>query len=520
MALGAVDASQALNASHGQDVVTENPVGWTPHAMNGAVISMVQVGDRMIAAGSFTSVSPAGTIGDTSDDLKRNRIFAFDATSGEIDRSFNPNIKGVVNSIDTDGTSIYVAGRFGSVGGNKKFKRIVKLTPSGDIDKAFRAVPNRKVNEVVVRGNRAYIGGNFSTIRQRGTKSQRSRLAALDTDTGALLSSVNLTFSGTYDPDHPAGTAVRRFDLNASGSKLVAIGNFTRVGGQSRRSVVVLNTGGPTATVAPWDTDRYGIEKTNCANVFNNPMRDLDISPDGSFFVISTTGAFSGGANRGSLCDTTSRWEMASTGNDPSWIGYTGGDTTYGVAITGGVVYVGGHFRWQNNPFQGDQAGPGAVKRKGVAALDAVNGLPLSWDPRRARGVGAQAMYATDQGLWVGSDTKWFGGKKRGRIAFVPLAGGSTLPSVAEASLPNDAFMAGGSSGGAALARRPLGANGAPTGGASQVSSNGWSEVRGAFYINGDLYYGQSDGTLRHEDLQSVEREPGVRPERRPPQRP
>jgi hypothetical protein len=260
-------------------------------------------------------------------------------------------------------------------------------------------------------------------------------------------------FTGVYDIDNTYnGKAggdpnIKALDVTPDGSRLVAIGNFSTVGAQPRSQVAVLDTSATTATVAPWATNRYDAAHNDCAGVFDTFTRDIDISPDGSYFVVSSTGAFAGGAGSGTMCDSTSRWELASTGNDPSWTDYTGGDTTYGVAITGGAVYVGGHMRWENNPFQGDQAGPGAVSRQGIAALDPANGLPLSWNPGRTRGVGAQALLATSQGLWVGSDTTKIGGITHGRIALMPLAGGRTIPAVATATLPNDLFGAQRTSG-------------------------------------------------------------------------
>jgi hypothetical protein len=430
----------AVNAPHSV-VVSDNPVNFTPHVRDGAVKAVTQVGNKIIAAGTFTQVSQtaSGTI------ISRNRIFAFDATTGVIDAAFNPNLNGAANSLDTDGTYIYVGGTFSTVGGVSA-QRVAKLTSTGQLvtngagGNLLRA-PNSAVNEVVVRGSRLYVGGAFSSVG--GTA--RQRLAALDTDTGAVLADVDVPFTGVYDPAIGGTTNIKRFDVTADGSKLIAVGNFSSVGGQTRSQIAMLDlpaTGA--ATVSPWATDRFDAGHNDCATVFDTFMRDVDFSPDGSYFAVTTTGAFAGGAASGTMCDTSTRWETgpAAAGRQPTWVNYTGGDTSYGVAITGTAIYVGGHQRWQNNPFQGDQAGPGAVPREGIAALDPVNGLPLSWNPGRSRGVGAEALYATSQGLWVGSDTDRIGGETHRKIALMPLAGGTAVPPVDAATLPNDLFGA------------------------------------------------------------------------------
>lgn len=489
--------ARAVNADHGQQVVSATPAAGTPHVMDGAVMAITQVGNRVVVAGTFTRVSPSATFGNTADDLVRNRIFAFDATTGAIDPSFNPNLGGAANSLTTDGTSIWVGGSFGSVGGNTAVKRVVKLTASGAVVPGFVSVPNKTVNEVVVRGSRVYLGGAFTSVRSGAVTTARSALAAVDATTGATLAGVAVPFTGVYDPANDGGgtTNVKRFDVTADGSRLVAIGNFATVGGQPRAQVAVLDTSGATAVLAPWATNRYSRARNSCARSFDSFVRDVDFSPAGDYFVVTTTGAFAGGSGSGTLCDTVTRWETASTGNDPSWASYTGGDTTYGVAVTGSAVYVGGHQRWANNPYQGDQAGPGAVPREGIAALDPVNGLPLSWNPGRARGVGAQALHATAQGLWVGSDTTRIGGLQRGRLALMPLAGGTTVPAVAPAYLPRDLFLAGGTS--TVLQRRAVDANGVPTGAATAAgSAMTWSTLRGGFLLDGTLFYGLADGAL------------------------
>jgi len=222
---------------------------------------------------------------------------------------------------------------------------------------------------MAVSGGGLYIGGTFKTANGVA----RSAPAAVDPVTGALSNDVNLAFTGPRN-----GTDnIDKFDI----------------------SIVMLNLATSPVSVTDWATTRY---QQQCAKVFDTYMRDVDISPDGSYFVSGPPAPTARAA-----CATpppAGSWASGS-GQQPTWVDYTGGDTLYSVAITGTAVYVGDHQRWMNNSFTAARAGPGAVAREGPAALDPVNGLPLSWNPGRDRGVGAFALVATAQGLWIGSDT-------------------------------------------------------------------------------------------------------------------
>ncbi|MET0999819.1 MAG: PKD domain-containing protein, partial [Marmoricola sp.] len=135
-----------------------------------------------------------------------------------------------------------------------------------------------------------------------------------------------------------------------------------------------------------------------------------------------------------------------------------------------------------------------AVSRPGIAALDPINGLPLSWNPTRTRGVGVFDFLVTPQGLWVASDTDRIGANYlRSRIALLPT-GGTTFPGVKTPSLPNDVYNVKVNTGG--IQRRAYtgsafaAAQAVPTG--DLVTNN----VRGAFMLNGYLYIAWSNGVF------------------------
>ena len=102
---------------------------------------------------------------------------------------------------------------------------------------------------------------------------------------------------------------VYSLDVSPNGSRLVIIGNFMKVNGQPRPQAALIDLSTTPATLADWETDLYVPPCSSWA--FDTYMRDVDFSPDGSYFVIVATG----GPNVGTLCDTAVRWNTNATGS-------------------------------------------------------------------------------------------------------------------------------------------------------------------------------------------------------------
>ena len=473
-------------------VVTANPADWTPWVDDGYVQAITQVGSRIIVGGSFSSVRAPGA----ASGIPRTNLFAFNATTGAIDPNFHPALNGLVNALapSPDGLSVIAGGQFTTVNGaNRRGPAKISLS-NGALDPSFAAVTaGGAILDMVVRGNTLFVGGRFNTANGVA----RPLLAAFDATTGALDNRLNVAFAGTINGGF---TLVDALDVTPDGSRMVVIGNFTTVGNQSRPQVAQLNLTTNPFTLANWQTNRYA---GACASGFTYWVQDVDYAPDGSYFAIVTTGAFRGGVNAGVLCDTTARWETFSVGNglQPTWLDYTGGDTQVGVAITATAVYTSGHQRWENNPFAGDAAGPGAVSRQGLAALDPANGLPYSWNPRRSVAGGSfrGAFLATSQGLWHGTETDWVGtpAENHFKLSFFPLAGGKTIPPTNTGTLPGTLFsLPATGSPPTNLIRRTFDGTTAGNPTALATPNVNWTSSRGAFMIRGTLYTGSQNGTL------------------------
>jgi hypothetical protein len=466
-------------------VVSENPANWTPQVLDGRIDAITRVGNRVIAGGRFSKVREAGS----SAVLTRKNLFAFDADTGAIDRSFNPAPEGGgINALVAapGGNAVFVGGQFGSIAG-KTQAGVAKLdVPSGRLSDGFRPTVKGRVDALAVHGSRLFFSGEVTKVN--GTT--RWGLAAVDVDSGALESGVAVKFS---DPGYGALT-VNRIAIRPDGSRLVALGSFLEADGKDRPRLAVLDLDGGKARVADWQSKGYA---DPCSSSFGaSYMRGVDISSDGSFFVVVTTGG-----KAKALCDSVARFELGGTGNDikPKWVAQSGGDSFIGLAVTDAAVYVGGHQRWMNNPYNngtGKDAKPGigSVPRSGISALDPINGLPLSWNPgREPRGIGVFAFLATPEGLWIGSDTDYVGGEYHPKLAFFPSQGGKVLDPPGPAQLPGVIYRTV-SSNSPGLAAQTVDDDGPGT--AAPPAGLDWSQARAAFPAGGRLYILWADGRI------------------------
>lgn len=386
-------------------VVSADPADWTPHVLDGTVRAIAVVGDTVVVGGDFTSVESH----DGRFRYRRTHLFAFDARSGAV-RRFAPNLDGPVYALapGADNT-VYAGGAFRTVNGTGQ-RGLTRLSvASGSRITSFQARINwGDVRALATAGPQLYVGGAFSQVNGVA----RAALARLSAKTGTI----DADFDAQLTAVGAARARVEDFALSPDGRRLVVIGAITHAAGAPRRQVALLDTSGPRAVVMNWHTDAY---QPDCDVAYDTYLRGVDFAPDGSYFVVVSTGHAAGNTR---LCNTAARFQTAGAGrHGPVWVNHTGGNTLFAVAVTGPAVYVGGHQQWLDNPHGNKSAGPGAVSRPGIGAIDPRTGRALAWNPTRSRGVGVRAFLATPAGLWVGSDTDSLGREYHARIGLFPL---------------------------------------------------------------------------------------------------
>lgn len=463
-------------------VVSADPVNTTPFILNGRGDAVAKIGNRVYVGGSFTQMknwqgsAPIQT---------RNYLFAYNATTGQIDTGFNPVINAPVMALSADpnGSGLFVGGQFSNVNGVAR-GGLVKLDPAtGATIAAFKGTAGGGwVTDVEAVNGKVYVTGTFTKLRSV----TRARLGAFDAVTGTVDTDLNLPLAG-WQTSGALYMQEHRLDVSADGSKMMISGNFASVGGLPRVQLAQIDLTTSPDSVVDWYTNMYPF-----CTCLKTDVNDVEIDPTGTY-AVAVAGWPPGwnGYTPTMFGDHAVRWELAPRGEvQPTWWTSTPYDTFTSVAISGTAVYVGGHFRWLNGRTSFDSAG--AVNRKGLGALDPANGVPMNWNPGRDRGWGVIDMLVTEDQLIIVHDTKNVGGEYHPRLAAFPLAGGSTPPPVQLPPLPTNlrTLPAVGTD------VTSSSFDGTAVGPPAIVASEDWSQLRGAFVNGSSLYGGSSDGKL------------------------
>lgn len=346
IALGLVGALIAGGATPSQAAFSSTPDALP--AFNGTVRAVAYSGTTLYVGGDFTSVMVKGK------SRARNRLAAIDARTGTL-LNWAPAADGRVKAIAVSGSSVYIAGDFGTVGGQRRDSLARLDATSGAVSSAFRHTIGGRPYAVAAGNGRLYVGGTLDSVDGQA----RGRLAAFDLSSGAL----DNAWKPTADSQVEA--------LTVGTGRIYVGGRFRRVnntGGYDR--LVALD---PTAGRIVTGFKPKSRVNANAIAIRGSWIYTANGGPGGTATAYSTTGAL--------------KWTATFDGDAQA------------VAVFGDTVYVGGHFdkacRTARTGMQGVclDGDDGRIK---LAALSTATGNLRPWT---ADANGIEGVLATAAGV-------------------------------------------------------------------------------------------------------------------------
>ena len=401
-----VPAQAEIGPAASPETVTGLPLAtWQT---NGTVMDIEIVNNVAYVGGNFTKVRPPGAAVGASTEVVRNRLAAFDATTGAL-LSWAPSATSplytvpagqtpdkdctkvdstriecaTVWSITTtpDKKSVVVGGDFAAINGQVRAGLAAFTTATGALDPTFRPSVSGRVQSVTASNTGVWAGGGLF----RAGGQTRTGLASFDFP------------AGTVRPFNPAvvrstnqniTTGVNSIALTADGSRLVVGGGFDSVAGRAQHGLTALDpqTGAP----AVWSSNRI---------VAVASVTSVKVIGDRVYSTADAAGSESEGVIGFDAATGADVWYDSCRG------------ASHSMAIVRGVVYAGSHSHDCGAmegayPEQYQNYGTDDRRRYTLRAEvpSGVGAKYLPWSPRTNDGNGANAMATDDNTLWIGGE--------------------------------------------------------------------------------------------------------------------
>jgi trimeric autotransporter adhesin len=179
---------------------------------SGAVDSLTISGSKVYVGGTYTTVNTGGT------PVTRNNLAAFDATTGVVDGSFDPNPNSPVLALALSGDTIYAGGFFVMTDGVTRNHVAALDASTGALDMTFDPDTDVSVSSLFRFGSRLYLGGSFNTVNQGTTPVNSRGVAVVDPVTGVADAGFDGHINGSVNA------------VVASATRVYAGGTFVSVG--------------------------------------------------------------------------------------------------------------------------------------------------------------------------------------------------------------------------------------------------------------------------------------------------
>ncbi|MFI7066843.1 fibronectin type III domain-containing protein [Kribbella sp. NPDC050124] len=389
LALSAVPLQPATGTGASLTAVANS--AWQTDA---SVLGLAVAKGKAYVGGRFTKVRPPGAAPGTSQ-TTRTYLAAFNQSTGALDTTFNHTLNGVVWSIvaSPDGSRVYVGGDFTRVDGQVRNRIAAFDTATGALVSTIKPSVSYRVKALAVGGTSLYFGGSFGLVNGVA----RNRAAAISTVNGSLL---------PWNPN--ADADVYAIDAADDNSKVYLGGTFARIGGVNRWAVASVNNS--TGALLPFSAaSAVPLPSSGCTS----RVKDIETAGNRVYFANAGDG--------GGCFDGTSAADVT-TGN-LVWKNNCLG-ATEAVTYVNGWLFKGSHAHSCPGGFQ-DGTGAHFLLLQNPAT-----GSLGPWFPNTNAGppteVGPLVSATGGADLWVGGDfTKVNGIGQQGLTRFTSLGPGA-----------------------------------------------------------------------------------------------